>query len=119
MYRHEYYEPVGPMLIMYPVMQYKVLCLLWKVGSGVVLVDPFHYGGRTGVYLLSSFLLFRTRYVRYLMAFWCIFFMRVLILVFRIFSLISWSMECSCIAPLSGDGNEAVGFPTIVLYDIT
>ena len=35
------------------------------------------------------------------MAFWCIFFMRILILVFGIFSLIGWSMECSCIAPLT------------------
>ena len=32
--------------------------------------------------LLSSFPLFKTRYVRYLMAFWCMFFMRVLIFDF-------------------------------------
>ena len=82
------------------------------MGSNVVLVNPFHNGGGTWVCLLYSSLLFRTRYVRYFMVFWCIFFMRVLILVFRIYSLISWSMECSC------NGNEGFGFPTIVLYDI-
>ena len=58
--------------------------------------------------LLFSFLLFRTRYVRYLMAFWCIFFMRVLILVFGIFRLISWSMECLRIAPLTPAVNSFV-----------
>ena len=30
--------------------------------------------------LFSSFLLLRTRYVRYFMVFWCVFFMRVLML---------------------------------------
>ena len=89
---------------------------MWEVGFGVVLVNPFHYGGGTGVCLLSSFLLFRTRYVRYLMTFWCIFLMSVLILVLGIFSLISWSMECSSYS--NSDGNEGVGFLAIVLYDI-
>ena len=35
------------------------------------------------------------------MAFLCIFFMRVLMLFFGIFSLVSWSMKCSWIAPLT------------------
>ena len=45
--------------------------------------------------------LFRTRYVRYSMSFSCIFFMRVFMLFFGIFSLVGWSMECSWIAPLT------------------
>jgi hypothetical protein len=36
LYRREY-EPVNPILITVPVMQYRMLCLLWEVGSGVVL----------------------------------------------------------------------------------
>ena len=67
-------------------------------GLNSILVIPIHYGGGIGVCLLSSFLLFRTRYVRDLMAFWCILFMRVLMLVFR---LVNLSMECSCMAPLT------------------
>ena len=43
-----------------------------------------------GVCLLSSFLLFRTKYVRYLMVFWCMFFKRVLNLVFGVLSLVSF-----------------------------
>ena len=56
---------------------------------------------RTCVCLLSSFLLFKTRYVRYLMAFWCICFMRSLMLDLGIFSLVNFLMECSCMAPLT------------------
>ena len=51
------------------------------------------------VCLLPSFLLLRTRYVRYLMAFWCIFFMSDLILDFGSLSLIE--LECSWMAPLT------------------
>ena len=51
------------------------------------------------VCLLSSFLLLRTRYVRYLMAFWCIFFMNDLILDLGSLSLSSCSIECSWMAP--------------------
>ena len=58
-------------------------------------------GGGTDVCFLSSFLLFRTRYVRYLMTFWCIFFMRVLIFDFGTFRLASFLRECSCMAPLA------------------
>ena len=49
--------------------------------------------------LLSSFLLLRTRYVRYLMAFWCMYFMSVLILEFGSLNLLSCSIECSWMAP--------------------
>ena len=35
------------------------------------------------------------------MAFWCIFFMRVLMLAFGIFCSVNLSMECSCMAPLT------------------
>ena len=35
------------------------------------------------------------------MALRCIFFMRVLILAFGMFRLVSFSMECSCMAPLT------------------
>ena len=65
---------------------------------------------------MSSVLLFTTRYVRYLMAFWCILFMKVLMLDFGIYSLVSLSMECSCIS--SCDGNEGVGCPSIILYGV-
>ena len=41
------------------------------------------------VCLFSSFLLTRTKCVRYLMAFWCMSFMRVLILTFGIFRCVS------------------------------
>jgi hypothetical protein len=51
--------------------------------------------------LLSSFLLFNTRYVRYLMAFWWMFFMRLLMLVFGMLRCSSFLMDCSCIAPLT------------------
>ena len=33
--------------------------------------------GNTGICLLSSFLLFKTTYVKYLTTFWCMFFVRV------------------------------------------
>ena len=54
-----------------------------------------------GVCLLSSFLLFKTKYVRYLNAFWCMSFMRLFMLDFGIFSFVGLSMECSCMAPLT------------------
>ena len=54
-----------------------------------------------GVCLLSSFLLFNTKYVRYLIAFWCMSFMRFLMLDFGILSFVSLSMECSCMASLT------------------
>jgi hypothetical protein len=38
---------------------------------------------------------------RYLMTFWCKFFMRVLIFNLRIFRLASLLVECSCVAPLT------------------
>ena len=37
------------------------------------------YGSGTGFCLLSSFFLFRTRYIRYLMAIWCMFFYEALV----------------------------------------
>jgi hypothetical protein len=37
------------------------------------------------------------------MAYWCIIFMRVLMLDLGIFSLVNFSMECSCMAPLTPD----------------
>ena len=53
------------------------------------------------VCLLSSFLLLSTRYVRYLMAFWCMFFMSFFMLVFRVLRSFNLMMECSCMAPLT------------------
>jgi hypothetical protein len=35
------------------------------------------------------------------MAFWCMFFIRFLMLDFGMFSLVRFSMECSCMAPLT------------------
>ena len=54
-----------------------------------------------GVCLFLSFLLFRTRYVRYLITLWWIFLVRVLMVGFSIFILISLLMQCSCMAPLT------------------
>ena len=48
-----------------------------------------------GPCLSSNFLLFRTKYVRNLMAFWCILFMRVLMLDFENFSLLRFSYGVS------------------------
>ncbi len=54
------------------------------------------------------------------MAFWCIVFMRVLMLDFGVVSLVSSSMVCSCIASLTRvvDGNEGVGFPSNILCGV-
>jgi hypothetical protein len=67
------------------VMQYVVLCLRWEVGSVGSQVIRCGYCGGTGVCLLSSFLLFSTRYVRYLMVFWWMSFMSFLMLDLGIF----------------------------------
>lgn len=48
----------------------------------------FFWGG--GRCLLSSFTLFRIKYVRYLKTFWCKFLMRVLMLDFEILSLVTF-----------------------------
>ena len=53
------------------------------------------------VYLLCSFLLFRTRYVNCLMASWWMFFMRYLMLGFGMLSLLIFNIECSCMGPLT------------------
>ena len=75
-------------------------------------------GGRTGVCLLSSSLLSRTKHVKYLMAPWCIYFTRVLVLVSEILRLVSFSegvfVYSSCYPAC--DGDEGVYFPFIVLY---
>ena len=47
----------------------------------------------------GPFLLFKARYVRYLMAFWCMFFMRVLMLGYGILRSVSLLIKCSCTAP--------------------
>ena len=75
-YWHEC-EHVSIMWSRLSVMQPEVLCLVWEVGSSNIIVIPGSLrGGRGGggrcVCLLSSFLLFRTRNVRYWMVFWCI-----------------------------------------------
>ena len=62
--------------------------------------SPFK-GGATVACLLSSFLLFSTRYVRNNMEFWCMFFMRVLMLVFGILRLSNFSMDRLWMVPLT------------------
>ena len=69
---------------------------LWRCNN-----HPFSLGWGYGACSLSSFLLFKTKYVRYLMTFWYMFFMRVLMLESDIFRLASLFMECSCITPLT------------------
>ena len=83
-------------------MQYKVLCLLFKRWALVVEMSILCYGGgRTGACSYVSFILFKTKYVRYLMAFWCVFFTRVSILDFEILRSASFLMECSFMTPLA------------------
>ena len=65
-----------------------------------MLVITNSLGGGTCVCLLL-FHLFRTRYVRYLMAIWCIIFMRVLMLGFGNLRLASLLNECSRTTPLT------------------
>jgi hypothetical protein len=69
-----------------------------------------------GVCLFSSFLLFRIRYVRYLIAFWWIFCMRVLMAYFGILRFVSLSMDCSCMAPLTPDVMIMRGFDFSIHY---
>ena len=52
-----------------------------------------------GVCLLSSFLLLSTRYVRYVMAFWWMCFMRRLMLGLGMLRSCNLLMDCSCMAP--------------------
>ncbi len=59
----------------------------------------FFWGGEGGVRMLS--ILFRMKYVRYLMTFWCKFLTRILMLDFGILSLVSILVECFCMAPLT------------------
>ena len=80
-HRHEY-ELVGP--VYYPVMQYRVLCLLWEVSSGSV---PccwiwFKVGG-------EGFVCYQVFFSS------CIFFMRVFMLFYGIFSLMMHSYDGS------------------------
>ena len=70
---------------------------LW--GGGLRGGVPFYGGGGTRFCLLSSFLLFKMRYVRYLMVLRWIFFIRVLMV--GMFNCASLLMECSCMAPLT------------------
>ena len=65
-----------------------------------MLVIPNSLGGGH-VFVCCCFHFFRTRYVRYLMAFWCLFFMRVLILGFGNLRLACLLMECLCTTPFT------------------
>lgn len=56
--------------------------------------------------------------LRYLMAIWCIFFMRALEFDFEMFRLTSLLMECSYIAPFTPAAMVMRGFPSITLYDV-
>ena len=46
--------------------------------------------------------------------FWCIFFIRVLIFDFGIFRLVSFLMECSCMAPLTPATMVIMGVDSLV-----
>jgi hypothetical protein len=69
--------------------------------SVVEYLSKVNWGGGRGVCLLSSFVLFEIRYVRYLMTFWCTYFMWVLIFDFGMFRLVSFLMECLGMTPLT------------------
>ena len=71
------------------------------VGSVSLFLVLCIQGGVIVACLFSSFLLFRTRLVKYLMAFWCMSFMSFLIFGFGILRSFSLLMECSCMAPLT------------------
>jgi hypothetical protein len=58
-------------------------------------------GGEICAGLFSSFLLFRMRYMKYLMTFWSMFFMRVLMVDYGNIKLVILLMMCSCTAPLT------------------
>ena len=62
------------------------------------------------VCLLSKFHLFKTRYVRYYMAFWHMFFMSFFMLVFGMLRSSNFLMDCSCMAPLTPDVMVIRGF---------
>ena len=51
------------------------------------------------------------------MAFWWMFFIRVLMLFFGMSRCTSFWMECSCIAPLT-PVVMVIGFPTVVSYGV-
>ena len=67
--------------------------------EAISFVSSIFRWGALGGCLLSSFHLFRIRYVRYLMAFWWIFFVRILMVGFKMMMLLSFWEECSCIVP--------------------
>jgi hypothetical protein len=69
----------------------------WARGFNIICGEE----GGTGVCLFSSFLLLSMKYARYLMAIWCMFFMRVLMAGFGTFKWVTLLMECSCMAPLT------------------
>ena len=54
------------------------------------------------------------------MAFWCVFFTRVLIFDYGMFRLVSFVMECFMYdsSHPSYDGNERVDSPSVTLYDV-
>jgi hypothetical protein len=70
-----------------------------------------------GVCLLSSFLLFRTKYVRYLKAIWCMFFMRIQILDFKILRLVGFldGMFVYGSSYPDCDGDERIYFSYVIL----
>ena len=96
------WEPVSLVLVMLIHDAYS-RCYASFCSSNKTIIQSYGVGGGRWVLvcLSSKFLLFMTQYVRYLMAFQCMFFMRILISDFGTLILASFLMKCLCMAPLT------------------
>ena len=72
------------------------------------------------MFVCCKFHLFRTRYVRYLMAFWCIYFHECFKAWFLEFKVGKFIDRMFVYNPSYSkcDTNEVVGFPSIILYGV-
>ena len=76
-------------------------------------------GRRNGCLLIVEFSFIKDNVCEILMAFWCMFFSRVLIMGFGVFRCASLFMACSCTySPLHPgcDGDEGFGLPPLIMY---
>ena len=71
------------------------------MGSIGLFLVPFYLGRCDSSLFIFKFPFVKDKVSQIFMAFWCISFMRVLMLGFEILRLINLLMDCSCIAPLT------------------